>query len=67
MEHLITKSKLYIFNYLRFMQLLLPCDDMYLRSAATQRPTYTVGRYEKLPLDVEREITHLLEREIAYQ
>ena len=52
--------------YYRFMQVLLPCDDQYLRSAATQRPTYTIGRYDRLPSTVERELVNLLEREIAY-
>lgn len=46
----------------RFMQLLLPCDDMYLRSAATQRPNYKVGRYDRLPSPVERELANLLEK-----
>ena len=36
-------------SYSEFMQVMLPCDDMYLRAAATQRPNYPVGRYEKLP------------------
>jgi Ca2+-binding EF-hand superfamily protein len=53
-------------NYQEFMQLMLPCDDMILRSAATQRKTYSVGRYERLPALVERELTVLLEKEIAY-
>jgi hypothetical protein len=44
------------------MQLLLPCDDMYLRSAATQRVNYPVGRYERLSSIVERELANLLEK-----
>ena len=44
-------------NYTEFMQVLLPCDDMYLRSAATQRPTYPVGRYDRLPMGAEKELT----------
>jgi len=44
------------------MQLLLPCDDMYLRSAATQRPNYKIGRYDRLPHQVERELSNLIER-----
>lgn len=48
------------------MQIMLPCDDMYLRSVATQRPNYKVGRYDRLPPTVERELTNLLEREIGY-
>jgi hypothetical protein len=46
---------------------MLPCDDMYLRSAATQRPNYKIGRYDRLPLTVERELTNLLERYRIYK
>lgn len=42
--------------------MMLPCDDMYLRSAATQRPNYAVAVYERLPLVVEKELTTLIER-----
>ena len=49
-------------NINRFMQMMLPCDDMYLRSVATQRPNYPVAVYERLPLSVERELTVLIER-----
>jgi hypothetical protein len=35
---------------------------MVLRSAATQRKTYSVGRYERLPGLVERELANLLEK-----
>ena len=62
----ITRSKLHKISYIprsfRFMQVMLPCDDAYLRSAATQRPTYTVSRYDRLPHVVEKELTTLLER-----
>lgn len=44
------------------MQVMLPCDDMYLRSAATQRPNYKIGRYDRLPYQVERELAILIER-----
>ncbi len=53
-------------NYTEFMQVLLPCDDLYLRSAATQRPTYHIGRYDRLPTIVEKELVTLFEREIHY-
>ena len=45
---------------------MLPCDDLYLRSAATQRPNYPISRYERLPTIVEKELTTLIEREIHY-
>jgi hypothetical protein len=44
------------------MQMMLPCEDLYLRSAATQRPNYTVGRYDRLSPIVEKELSTLLER-----
>ena len=44
------------------MQMLLPCDDLVLRSTATQRPTYSVGKYDKLPFSVEKDLADLIER-----
>jgi len=45
---------------------MLPCNNMYLRSLATQRPNYTITRYDRLPPIVEKELTILLEKEIRY-
>lgn len=45
---------------------MLPCDDMFLRSLATQRPNYPVSRYDRLPSIVEKELASLLEKEIRY-
>jgi Ca2+-binding EF-hand superfamily protein len=50
----------------RFQQILLPCEDQYLRTVATQRPTYNVGRYDRLIPSLEREVVQLFEREINY-
>lgn len=44
------------------MQILLPCDDMFLRSAATQRPNYAVSRHERLSSILEKELTQLFDR-----
>lgn len=44
------------------MQIILPCEDQYLRTSATQRPTYNVSRYDRLLPSVEREVTALLEK-----
>ena len=49
----------------RFMQVMLPCDDMYLRSAATQRPNYPIKSYERLPHIVEKELSILFEKYIS--
>ena len=53
-------------SYNEFLQVMLPCDDMYLRSAATQRPNYPVGKYDKLPYVVEKELSSLLDKEVHY-
>lgn len=53
-------------NYQEFMQIMLPCDDMYLRSAATQRPNYPISPHAYLPPSVEKDLTELLEREIRW-
>ena len=44
-------------NYHDFIQMLLPCDDSFLRAAATQRPSYEIGRTEYLPMKVERALS----------
>lgn len=48
-------------NYFhRFLLIMLPCDDLYLRSMATQKPTYAVlGR---LNTNIERELVGLFEK-----
>lgn len=43
---------------------MLPCDQQFLRSAASQRPTYTVSPNEFLPYDVERCLTKLFQKEL---
>ena len=45
---------------------MLPCDDMFLRSLATQRPNYPVSRYDRLPMIIEKELASLLDKEIRY-
>ena len=51
-------------NYTDFMQVLLPCDNPDLRAEATQRQNYYIGKYDYLTLDLEREVTKLIELEI---
>ena len=51
-------------HYPDFMQMVLPCDNNVLRSAATQRPNAIIGRGDFLTLDVERDLTQLLVAEI---
>ena len=44
-------------HYPDFMQMVLPCDNNVLRSAATQRPNAIIGRGDFLTLDIERDLT----------
>lgn len=62
----LTKSKVLVTNRYRFLLLILPCDDLFLRSKATQNPTYSVNTNQRLNEVIERELVELLEREIKY-
>lgn len=53
-------------NNFRFQQILLPCEDQYLRETTTLRRSYNVGRYDRLLTSLEKEVTNLFEREINY-
>mmetsp|Transcript_21102 Transcript_21102/g.20265 ORF Transcript_21102/g.20265 Transcript_21102/m.20265 type:complete len:133 (+) Transcript_21102:106-504(+) len=51
-------------NYPDFMQLLLPCDNTFLRAKATQRPNVYINKFDYLTLDIERDLTKLFLYEI---
>ena len=53
-------------NYHDFIQILLPCDDHYLRAAATQRPNNDIPKCEFLSMRVERAMSQLLFKEVRY-
>lgn len=53
-------------NIHRFQQILLPCEDQYLRETSTLRRSYNVGRYDRLLTSLEKEVTTLFEREINF-
>ena len=48
------------------MQVLLSCEDQFLRTTSAQRPTYNVSRYDRLVTSLEREVVTLFERELNY-
>ena len=50
-------------SYHDFLQILLPCDDAYLRAAVSQRPNNEMPRNEYLPMRVERALSQLLFKE----
>jgi len=51
-------------NYPDFMQMLLPCDHPSLRAAATQRPNVYINKFDYLTLDIEKDLTTLILKEI---
>ena len=53
-------------NFHRFQQILLPCEDQYLRETSTLRRSYNVGRYDRLLTSLEKEVTTLIEREVNF-
>lgn len=53
-------------NYKEWMELLLPCDDLYMRSEITQRRSYDCARNQSLDANIERQITNLIKLEIEY-
>jgi Ca2+-binding EF-hand superfamily protein len=55
-----------VFVEYRFQQVLLPCEDQYLRETSTLRRSYNVGRYDRLVPSLEREVTNLFEREVNF-
>jgi len=53
-----------LLNYHDFLQILLPCDDAYLRAAVSQRPNNELPRNELLPMRVERALSQLIFKEV---
>ena len=53
-------------NYKEFMELILPCDDLVLRSIVTQRRSGVCMPHERLDNYVEKELAKLFELEISY-
>ncbi|CAI2371488.1 unnamed protein product [Moneuplotes crassus] len=55
-----------VLNYTDYMQLVITCDDTYLRAVVTQRDPYGVNPDEYLSPILERELAILFEKEFAY-
>jgi Ca2+-binding EF-hand superfamily protein len=55
-----------VLNYTDYMQMVITCDDTYLRAAVTQRDPYGVNPNEYLSPILERELAILFEKELAY-
>ena len=52
-------------DYEDLMQMIMPCDDQYLRAVIAQRDIYEVSKHDYLDAEVESELTRLFEKEIA--
>ena len=53
-------------NYHDFMQVILPCDEPYLRTKVTQRDAVRLRGHEYLRGDIESELSKLIEMEITF-
>ena len=49
-------------EYEDLMQMVMPCDDQYLRAAIAQRDIYEVHKNDYLDTDIEIELTRLFEK-----
>ena len=47
--------------------MFLPCEDNFLRNSTLDRYSARVGRYDKLPGDIERAVATVIENEIDLQ
>jgi Ca2+-binding EF-hand superfamily protein len=54
-------------SFQEFLQMVLPCEDNYLRNRTLDRPSRHVGRYDMLPRDIELALTNVIEKEIDLQ
>lgn len=53
-------------NYHDFLQVVLPCDDAFVRAAATQRPNSEIPKCEFLPVRVEKALSQLIFKEVRF-
>ena len=48
--------------YEDLLQLLMPCDDQFLRATMAQRDIYEVSKHDLLDEEIEAELTRLFEK-----
>ena len=51
-------------SFTDFIQIVLPCEDNFLRNVTLDRPSFRVGRFDHLPRDIETYLTDILEKEL---
>jgi Ca2+-binding EF-hand superfamily protein len=54
-------------SFQEFLQMWLPCEDNILRNMTLDRYSARVGRFDRLPADIERAVTAVIELEITLQ
>jgi len=54
-------------DFQEVLQTMLPCEDNGLRNRTLDRPARYVGRFDRLPTDIELGIVSVLEKEIQMQ
>lgn len=47
--------------------MVLPCEDNVLRNVTLDRPNVRVGRFDRLPVDIEQCLTAVIEGELDLQ
>lgn len=51
-------------SFQEFIQCVLPCEDNVLRNITIDRPAIRVGRFDRLPVDIEHALTAVIEKEV---
>jgi len=54
-------------SFSEFTQMVLPCEDNLLRNMTLDRAARSVAPYDRLPVDIERAIATVIEKEIELQ
>ena len=54
-------------SFQEFLQIVLPCEDNFLRNRTLDRPARRVGRFDQLPRDIELALTNVFEKEVDLQ
>lgn len=54
-------------SFQEFLQIVLPCEDNYLRNRTLDRPSRHVSRFDYLPRDIELALAAVIEKEIDLQ
>ena len=49
-----------------FIQIVLPCEDNALRRVTQDRYAVRVGRYDNLPIDIERGLADVIQQELSF-